>query len=195
MDNQEEIIVYDNFKIDIIKYPRINTDKEKTDIVIIIFLMHEDYLKKIAESLEKSLKYYQECKEYYFIFNFNKENKKYSAQDIILLYKNTTDFFRSNSNITIQLSYLKNMQKIDIIFYFYLKNKDFYLSLYESLEHAKKSYFERRDYSYKISPPTDFFNKIFEKTYSAIEIMELNAYTQYLVKRKIIKELPLPKYI
>lgn len=195
MDNQEEIIVYDNFKINIKKYPRINSDKEKTDIIIVIFLMHEDYLKKIAKSFEDSLRFYQDCKEYYFIFQFNKEYKKYSAQEIILLYKNTNDFLRNNGDLNIQLGYFKNMSNMDKIFYFYLKNKDFYLNLYESLEHAKKSYFERRDYSYRISPPIDFYNKISQKTYSAIELMELNAYTQYLIKRKIIQELPIPKYM
>ena len=33
------------------------------------------------------------------------------------------------------------------------------------------------------------------KIYNAIELMELNAYTQYLVKKKIIQELPKPKYL
>lgn len=193
--DDEQIIVYDNYGISLYKYPRKNTDKEKTDIMIIIFLMHEDFLKKLAKSFENALKFYHECKEYYYIFNFNKETRKYSAQDIILLINNTNDFFRQNPNIDVQINYLNNLLKIDQIFYFYIKNKDFYTNLYTSLEHAKQSYFERRDYSYRIIPPTDFYNKIPSVTYSAIELMELNAYTQYLVKRKIIKDLPIPKYI
>ena len=193
--NNNQIIVYDNYEISLYKYPRVDTDKEKTDIIIIIFLMHEDFLKKLGKSFEEALKFHNECKDYYYIFNFNKEIRKYSAQDIIFLFNQTNDFFRNNPNYQIQKSYLNNLLYIDQIYYFYIKNKDFYLSLYESLEHAKKSYFERRDYSYRIIPPNDFYSNIFPKTYSAIELMEINAYTQYLCQHKIIKELPFPKYI
>ena len=199
MDNKEEnIIVYDNYEISLYKYPRKNTDKEKTDIMIIIFLMHEDFLKNLAKSFENSLKFYYECKEYFYVFKFNndlKNARKYSAQDIISLYNNTNDFFRNNHNINIQKRYLNNMYPMDQIFYFYLKNKDFYLNLYESLEHAKKAYFERRDYLYRIIPPIDFYNNILTQNYNAIELMELNSYAQYLIKRKIIQDLPKPKYM
>ena len=196
--NTEQIIVYDNHEISLNKYPRKNTDKEKTDIIIIIFLMNEEFLKSVAASFENSLKFYHECKEYYYIFKFNKDlstAKKYSAKEIILLINNTNEFFRNNSNIEIQKRFLKTMLDIDIIFYFYLKNKDFYLNLIESIEHAKKAYFERRDYSFRIVPPIDFYSGIFPQIYSAIELMELNSYAQHLIKRKIIQNLPKPKYI
>jgi len=195
MDNNDEIIVYDDYKISLYKYPRIDTDKEKTDIIIIIFLMHEDFLKKLGQSFEDALKYYHECKEYYYIFNLNKEIKKYSAKEIIYLINTTNEFFRSNANVIVQQNYLKKLNKLDASFYFYIKNKDFYTNLYKSLEHAKKSYFERREYSYRISPPLDFYNKILSQTYSAIEFMEINSYAQYLKQRKIIQDLPYPIYI
>lgn len=197
MDSKDQIIVYDNYEISLYKYPRKNTDKEKTDIMIIIFLMHQEFLKNLAKSFENSLKFYHECKEYYYVFKFNKDLKnirKYSAQDIILIYNNTNEYFRNNPNITIQRKYLNNLLPLDCIFYFYLKNKDFYLNLYESLEHAKKAYFERRDYSYRIIPPVDFYTNMYPQTYNAIELMELNAYTQYLIQRRIIQDLPTPKY-
>ena len=194
-DSEEQITVYDNFKINLTKYPRHNTDKENTDIIIIIFLMHEDFLKNLAKSFDNAIKHYHDCKEYYYVFKFNKDTKKYSAQEIILLFKNINDFFMSNNNINIQLAYLNKLGLLDKVFYFYLKNKDFYINLYESLEHAKKAYFERRDYNYRIKPPIDFYSKMFEKTYSALELMELNSYTQYLIQRKIIQELPFPKYM
>jgi len=198
MDKEEQIIVYDNYEISLYKYPRKNTDKEKTDIIIIIFLMNEDFLKNIAKSFENALKFYYECKEYYYIFKFNndlKNSKKYSAKDIITLFNHTNEFFRNNSNLTIQKKFIQTMNPIDIIFYFYLKNKDFYLDFFESIENAKKAYFERREYSYRIYPPIDFYNNIPSQIYNAIELMELNSYTQYLVKRKIIQELPKPKYL
>lgn len=195
MVDNNEIIVYDNYKINIDKYPRKDTNKRETDIIIIIFLMHEDYLKNLEKSYSNSVRYYNECKEYFYIFNFNKENRKYLAQDIILLINKTNEYFKDNPKIDLQLKFLNNLYKLDIIYYFYIKNKDFYINLFESLEHAKRSYFERREYNYRISPPNDFYNNIFPKTYSALELMELNAYTQFLIKNKIIHELPLPKYI
>lgn len=191
----EEIIVYDDYKISLYKYPRNNTDKRETDIIITIFLMHEDYLKNLAKSYENAVKFYHQCKEYFYVFNFNNETTKYSAQDIIILTNETTSYFRDNPNIKLQLQYLSNLLKIDQIFYFYIKNKDFYINLYESLEHAKQSYFERRDYNYRIVPPIDFYNKLLPKTYSALELMELNSYSNYLVKNKIICKLPNPIYI
>jgi hypothetical protein len=157
--------------------------------------MHCDYLKNIAKSYGDAIKYYNECKEYFYIFNFNKENRKYLAKDIMSLVNNTNEYFRNNQNIDLQLKYLNKLQKIDIIFYFYIKNKDFYIHLFESLEHAKKAYFERRDYNYRIIPPNDFYNKLQAKTYSALELMELNSYAQFLIQNKIIQELPIPKYI
>ena len=152
---QENIIVYDNYEIPLSKYPRTDTDK-----IIITFLMHEDFLKKLAQSYENALKYYNECKEYYYIFNLNKYVKKYSAQEIIQLFNNITDYLKSTNNINVQLDYLNKLNIIDKIFYFYIKNKNIYINLFDSIEHAKRSFFERRDYSYKINVPIDFYDKI-----------------------------------
>jgi hypothetical protein len=195
MDPLEQIIVYDNFSIDLNKYPRINTDKEKTDIIIIIFFMHQELLTKLARSFDYALQHYHDCKEYFYVLNFHNKIKKFSANEIILLINQTNQFFRDYPNINLQIKYLNKLSFLDSIYYFYLKNKDFYLNLYESLEHAKKAYFERREYSYRITPPIDFYNNIFNKTYSAIELMELNSYTQYLLQKKIIQNLPIPKYL
>lgn len=183
MNDNIEITVYDNYKISLNKYPRNDTDKRETDIIIITFLMYEEYLKKLANSYSESLKYYHNCKEYFYIFNFkidkNKETKSYSAKDIILL---------------MQLKNFDNVLLMDKIFYYYIKNKDFYLNLFESLEHAKSAYFQRREYNYRIIPPNDFYNNLTPKIYSAIELMELNSYAQFLIQNKIICNLPIPKY-
>ena len=191
-----EITVYDDYKIPINKYPRINTDKEKTDILIIVFLMHEDFLKKLGESYDKAITFYNNCKEYYYVFKFNKYVKQYSAQEIMTLKKTIDDYLTVNkNNISIQLHYLKRLNIIDALFYFYIRNKDFYINLFKSLEHAKKSYFERREYNYSITTPVDFYNTRICQIYNAIELMEINAYAQFLIQNKIIKELPSPVYI
>jgi hypothetical protein len=182
-NNDIEITVYDNYKIPFNKYPRNGTDKRETDIIIIIFLMHEEYLKKLSTSYSESLKYYHNCKEYFYIFNFEidkiKEIKRYSAKDIMYL---------------MQIKSFDNISLIDKILYYYIKNKDFYVNLFESLEHAKSAYFERRDYNYRIIPPNDFYNNLSPKIYSAIELMEINSYTQFLIQNKIKRNLPIPKY-
>jgi hypothetical protein len=191
-----EITVYDDYKIPINKYPRINTDKEKTDILIIVFLMHEDFLKKLGESYDKAITFYNNCKEYYYVFKFNNQVKQYSAQEIMTLKKTIDDYLTVNkNNVSIQLHYLKRLNIIDVIFYFYIRNKDFYINLFKSLEHAKKSYFERREYNYSITTPVDFYNTRISQIYNAIELMEINAYAQFLIQNKIIKELPTPVYI
>lgn len=174
-----QIIVYDNYSISLYKYPRQNHNSSKTDIILIIFLMHEDFLKKVSQSFDNAMKFYHQCKEYYYVFQFNKMSKKYTAQEIINISKGGIN----NSSPV-----------LDIIYYFYLCDKNFYINLYESMEHAKQCYFERRDYTYRIVPPRYFYDNIFPQSYSAIELMEINAYTQYLVQRKIIQELPTPKY-
>ncbi len=190
-----EIVVYDDVKISLYKYPRNNTDKRETDIIITVFFMHEDYLKKLAYSYQEALKYYNECKEYFYIFNFKKEIRKFSAIEIITFINQTNEYLRNNPLIYSQMNYLNALLPIDVIFYFYIKNKDFYINLYSALEHAKKAYFERRDYNYRIVPPNDFYNKILPKTYSAIELMEIYAYSQFLVQNRIVQELPIPKYL
>ena len=191
-----EITVYDDYKIPINKYPRTNTDKEKTDILIIVFLMHEDFLKKLGESYDKAITFYNNCKEYYYVFKFNNYVKQYSAQEIMTIKKTIDDYLTVNkNNVSIQLHYLKRLNIIDVLFYFYIRNKDFYINLFKSLEHAKKSYFERREYNYSITTPVDFYNTRITHIYNAIELMEINAYAQFLIQNKIIKELPTPVYI
>jgi len=174
----ENITVYGDYEFHLNKYPRKNTEKELTDIIIIIFLMHEEYLKKLALSFDNAIKFHNECKEYFYTFKFGKELKIYNSKHIL--------YFRENPP-------LRNLHYMDQIYYYYLKNKNFYMNLFESIENAKKAHFERRELSYRIIPPSDFYDKTNSQTYSAIELMEINSYTQYLINNKIIKELPYPK--
>ena len=195
------IIVYDDYKLDLLKYPRKNTNYELTDIVMINFLMHQGFLQKLSESFMEAITNFHLCKEYYYIFKFNNKNndfskmRKYSAKDIMFLITETNNYFLKNSNFNTQLNYLKQFHFLDQIYYFYVRNKNFYLDLFKSMQDAKVAYFERREYRYKFTVPNDFYNFFSTNTYSALELLELNAYVQYLIQRKIIKELPIPKYL
>jgi hypothetical protein len=195
------IIVYDDYKLDLLKYPRKNTNYELTDIIMINFLMHQGFLQKLSESFMEAITNFHLCKEYYYIFKFNNKNndfskmRKYSAKDIMFLITETNNYFLKNSNFNTQLNYLKQFHFLDQVYYFYVRNKNFYLDLFKSMQDAKVAYFERREYRYKFTVPNDFYNFFSTNTYSALELLEINAYVQYLVQRKIIKELPIPKYL
>jgi len=192
------ITVFDNHSVELNKYPRINTDKEITDKIMITFIMNEEYLKSIATSYENAIKYHNECKEYYYLFKLNnKEYKKYSAKEIIQLINGINDFLRINNDINKQLFFLNNINKIDVNYYFYIKNSSFYMNLFNAIEQSKKLYFQSRDFTYNLNPPLDFYGKNYKKgnIYTSLEIMEIYAYTHYLIQNKIIKELPQPIFI
>ena len=91
--------------------------------------------------------------------------------------------------------YLYHCDQLDVILYFYLKNKEFFEKLFKDLENAKIFYFQGRNFSIKFDVPLDFYNHRQSNIYSALELFEIYTYSQYLVKNKIIKNLPLPKYL
>jgi hypothetical protein len=168
---------------------------------MINFLMHQGFLQKLSESFMEAITNFHLCKEYYYIFKFNNKNndfskmRKYSAKDIMFLITETNNYFLKNQNFNTQLNYLKKFHFLDQVYYFYVRNKNFYLDLFKSMQDSKVAYFERREYRYKFTVPNDFYTFSSTNTYSALELLEINAYVQYLVQRKIIKELPIPKYL
>ncbi len=194
--NTIQIPVYDDYTIELNKYPRKNTNKGNTDVVMIEFLMHQEYLKKLANTYYDAIKYYNECKEFFYIFKTinGKENKKYSAQEIIFLINNINTNINGKNNFEQQQKYLRKFDYLDQLFYLYIKNKDFYLNLYQSIQDAKIAYFQRREINYKFYIPFDFYGsvKISGQVYTAIELLEINAYVSFLLKNRIIKELPDP---
>lgn len=184
--------IYDNYEIDLNKYPRKYIKYRICDIVLITFFMNIEKLKKICKCYNEAYASYNECKDYYFVMDFDDEEKKlkkvYSAKEIINLMQNINFDIKGNNN-------LKKYNKLDLILYFYLKNKFFFENLFEELEKANKFYFQGKDYSITFSIPDDFYNYKQSNTYSALELFEIYKYSQYLIKNKIIKSLPLPKYL
>lgn len=194
MDKKESIIVYDEHSIELSKYPRMNSNKEITDKILITFFMNQEILKNLSISYEKAIKYHHECKDYFYVF----KSKKYSAKDIIQMINYINDYYQKYmSNPENLLHFFKNSDPVDIHYYFYIKNIDFYMGIFRALEDGKKLFFKRQDFSYKVVPPMDFYGKHYKNgnIYSALELMEIHAYSQYLVKRRIIKELPSPIYL
>lgn len=192
----EQLNIYDNYSIDLNKYPRKEIKHRITDIVLITFIMNLEQLKKICKCYNEAYTSYNDCKEYYFFLNFKVDDiilkRNYSAKDIISLMKEINFNLRLNQNNV--KNYLNSCDKLDIILYFYLKNKEFFEKLFKDLENAKMFYFQGRNYSIKFDIPYDFYNYKQSNLYSALELFEIYTYAQYLVKNNIIKNLPLPKY-
>jgi len=194
----QNIIVYGDFTLDLKKYPRKESPKEKTDIIIITFLMHEEYLTKCAKSLDDSIKYFNGCKEYFYTYH-TPDNvvKRYSAKEIIQLHNMLTNHPLRTPND--YYNFMKNFQYADQCYISYLRCKDFYMNLFKSIKNAKDAHFERRDYFYKIIPPMEIYgfmkNNIVGQIYNAYELMELFTFTHYLKNHKIIKELPIPSFV
>ncbi len=194
----QNIIVYGDFTLDLKKYPRKGTSKENTDIIIITFLMHEEYLTKCAKSLDDAIKYFNGCKEYFYNYH-TPDNiiKRYSAKEIIQLHTMLTNHPLRTMND--YYNFMKNFQYADQCYISYLRCKDFYMNLFKSIKNAKDAHFERRDYFYKVIPPMEIYgfmkNNIAGQVYSAYELMELFTFTHYLKNHKIIKELPIPSFV
>ncbi len=198
-----QIQVYDNFTIDFNKYPRKNTNKYETDKVIIQFMMNQDYLEKVAKSYTTAVQFFNECKEYYFILKSldGKNSKRYSAKELMFIINQISLYSQKNPDIYSIQKYLRNFHPLDQLYYILIKNKEFYLELFRNVTDAKYAFFERREINYKFFIPFDFYgdikhlNSIKGQVYTAIELLEINAYTQFLVKNKIIKNLPEPLFI
>ena len=185
--------IYDNYEIELNKYPRKEIKHRICDIVLITFFMNMEKLKKICKCYNEAYTNYNECKDYYFLMDFDdngiKLKKNYSAKEIINLMQDINFSIKENSN------YLKKYNKIDLILYFYLKNKFYFEKLFEDLNKANQFYFQGRNYTINFSIPTDFYNYKQSTSYTALELFEIYKYSQYLIKNKINKELPLPKYL
>jgi len=197
----QSINIYDNYQIDIKKYPRNQLQYRITDIILITFFMNCEQLSKILKCYEDAYYHHNECKEYFFYFEFlledkNKLRKNYSAKELIHLMKNIEFGINNNKNNNEQLKfYLRRNPPIDIILYFYLRNKEYFQQLLSDLEKAKIAYFQGKNYTIKFNIPQDFYDYKQSNMYNALEIFEIYSYSQYLVKNKIKKNLPVPKYL
>tara|TARA_B100001173_G_scaffold287888_1_gene276604 strand:+ start:134 stop:730 length:597 start_codon:yes stop_codon:yes gene_type:complete len=194
-----QLHVYGDYYINLDKYPRKNDKERINDIILITFFMNQEYLKKISKCYDEAFKNYNECKEYFFLFQFKigdmNLKKNYNAIEIIQIMKDINFLISSNNNINLVSNMLKRMNRLDVILYFYLKNREIYMNIFECLEKAKISYFQGKEYNVKLYIPQDFYDFNQNSNYSGLELIEIYTYSQYLVKKKIIKNLPMPKYL
>lgn len=197
----QTINIYDNYQIDVNKYPRNDLKYRINDIILITFFMNIDQLSKIIKCYEEAYYHHNECKDYFFHFEFlfednNKLRKNYSAKELIHLMKNIEFGINSTKQNAQQFKlYLRRHPPLDIILYFYLRNKEYFQQLLDDLEKAKIAYFQGKNYNIKFNIPQDFYDYKQSNMYNALEIFEIYSYSQYLLKNKIKKNLPIPKYL
>jgi hypothetical protein len=197
--SSNQLHVYGDYYIDYNKYPRKDEKSRIIDIMLINYFMYEEYLKKISMCYKDAYQNYNECKDYFFLFEFSIESlklkKNYEAREIINIMKDINFLISSSNNIEVLQQQLKRKNRLDVILYFYLKNKDHYMNIFESLEKAKIAYFQGKEYQVKFDINQDFYSYNQAQIYSALELIEIYVYTQYLLKRKIKLDLPIPKYL
>ena len=177
-------------KNDIIKniinndYININTNdiniNVKTDDILISVFSNKDFYLKLNESFEKTIKYHNESREYYYIFNipYTQITKRYSGKYIKTLLKYPYNKIISNEN---------NIDYIDKIYYILIMNINFYMNIINSYTNAKKQYNMSRQYFFRLNPPNNVYDKYkyISKTYSSIEILNYYKHSCFIKKNKI----------
>lgn len=170
--------------ININNYPRTNSEKFMTDKIILTFLINKNYLESIKKSVDKAQMYFNQCKDYFFTFSYPNTNirKTYNGKDIINLMK-------------VNINDISRYSKMDQLYYYYYRNRNFYMNLFKAIEYSKENYLKKKIYSIIISPPFDFYDKgiILDYQYDMIELIELLLFSQKLIKKRKIYNLPFPK--
>ena len=138
-----------------ITYPREDSEKFYTDKFLMHIISNRQFYETVIESVEKALVYFNQCKEYYFVFYMQNYGikKRYSGRQIKEL-------------MSVRGANILNVNKIDQLYYFIFKNRDKFLKIYKSIEHAKKHYNNVTEYSVSVDPPSDFYDKVYFKNFS-----------------------------
>ena len=190
----ENIIVYGEFSFDARKYPRTGVN---ADVILITFLMHEEFLRGCARSLELAIKYFNGCKEYFYVYHSpGGGTRRYSAREIIQL--NQTIFNLRVGSPAEYVERIRPYNDIDQCYISYIRTRNFYISLLDAVMEAKEAHFQRREFSYRLQPPMELYghysHPIQGQIYSAYDLMEIYTYANYLKKHGIVKELPMPSF-
>ena len=146
------------------------------------FIKNRDFLINLFDSLNKAIKNYYDCKDYYNTIKipFTEFKKTYSKNDIIELFKLIPNYQYQN-NIT--------NDNIDQFYLYYIYYKKYFLNLFDSLQRAINDYYKVKDFNYIFIVP-----KLFQKKYNIqklnldaltiIKLYNISTYSKYI--------LPLP---
>lgn len=191
----ENIIVYGEFSFDARKYPRPGVP---ADIIMITFLMHDEFLRGCARSLELAIKYFNGCKEYFYVYHSpDGVTRRYSAKEIIQM--NSAVISRTAVRSPAEyLELIRPYSDVDRCYLSYMRSRNFFIGLLDAVVEAKEAHFQRREFSYRLQPPMELYGHygrpIQGQIYSAYDLMEIYTYANYLKRHGIVKELPMPSF-
>ena len=145
------------------------------------FIKNKDFLIQLFESLNKTIKNYYDCKDYYFTLKipFTELSKTYSKNDIIQLFKLIPNYHYENNDNDI----------IDQFYLYYVYYKEYFLNLFNALQKAITDYYKVKDFNYIFIVP-----ELFQKKYN-IQKLNLDALTiikLYNISTNYKYILPLP---
>ena len=125
------------------------------------FIKNKDFLINLFESLNKAIKNYYDCKDYYFTVKipFTELNKTYTKNDIIQLFKLIPNYHYENTYNDI----------IDYFYLYYVYHKKYFLNLFDALQRAINDYYKVKDFNYIFIVP-----ELFRKKYN-IKKLNLDA--------------------
>ena len=163
-------------------YPRENHEKFYTDKYLIHVIANKQFYEQTINSVDKALKYFNQCKDYYFVFTMPNYNikKRYSGKDIKEL-------------VNIRGASILQQNKIDQLFYFIYKNRESFQRIYKAIENAKVHYFNVTNYVVSVNPPSDYYNKELYKTfnYDSKELLDIHSTA---VRQKNNFHFPIPVF-
>ena len=143
------------------------------------FIKNRDFLINLFDSLNKAIKNYYDCKDYYYTLKipFTELNKTYSKNDIIELFKLIPNYHYQN-NIT--------NDDIDQFFLYYVANKEYFLNLFDALQRAINNYYKVKDFNYIFIVP-ELFRKKYNITklnldaLTIIKLYNISIYNKYIL--------------
>jgi hypothetical protein len=150
------------------------------DIEYIKIIQNIDFFKKIKIDVEKSYKYFNESKNYFFTFDIGDFKKKYSSKEIIYLITKRTNI----------------RDVIDLLFTTYFYNIEYFLKIGSSFNNAIESKIKANIYYFTFKPIDTFYihnENVYNnsKTYSGRDILNIKNISNKINKLSI----PYPSFL
>jgi len=144
------------------------------DIIVHTF-MYRNFFIKLSESVNKTISFHNQSKEYYYIFHFpyTSYKRRYSGKYI-------------KKMLSIPYNNITRLDFIDKLYYIYYLHHKFFMNIINSFDSAKKNYNKVKEYYISISPPKDIYGEIQPKTLSSKEILYLYNYANKLFKKPML---------
>ena len=189
-----------------LNFVKLLTELDDTDKAVVTLFANLDYLYRICDSFKQSSKFFNQIKDYYFIFNAYriKQKKRYTGIEIYRLstaiqkgtmssdysyYWGLSYIYKSNKQKYIQIP----LNLIDKLYAIYFKAADKYMKLFEAIGRARDTRAVVKNFWFKFEPPKELF-KCKSKCYTADELIKLFRFAsnKHLIIKTNLWKLPCP---